>query len=101
MQGYGVGDRLAESCMAGCYDSGSALGPQQVGKASAHLLSRHLRPAQMILVAPGMSGSQRGSLGCCTACSGDAFKEVLSRLTKCSGIVVVGVGVEFTQHVSC
>ena len=57
-----------------------------------------LRPAQMTLVAPGMSGSQRGSLGCCTACSGDASKAVVSRLTKCSGIFVVGVGVEFTRH---
>ena len=60
-----------------------------------------LRPAQTALVAPGVSRSQRGSLGCCTACSGDASKAVLSRLTKCSGIVVVGVGVEPTQHISC
>ena len=60
-----------------------------------------LRPAQTALVAPGVSRSQRGSLGCCTACSGGASKAVLSRLTKCSGIVVVGVGVEPTQHISC
>ena len=40
-EGYDVGGRLAESCMDGCYDSDGALGAQQVGKASAHLLSRH------------------------------------------------------------
>ena len=33
-----------------------------------------LRPAQTILVAPGMSRSQRGSLGCCTACRDDTSK---------------------------
>ena len=40
-QGYDVGGRPAESCMDGCYASERALGAQQVGKASAHLLSRH------------------------------------------------------------
>ena len=41
MQGYDVGGGLAEGCMEGCYGSERALGAQQVGKASAHLLSRH------------------------------------------------------------
>ena len=46
----------------------------------------------MTLIAPGMLRSQRGSLGCYMACSGDASKAVLIRLTKCSEIFVVGVG---------
>ena len=41
LQGYDVGGRLAEGCMEGCYDSEGALGAQEVGKASANLLSRH------------------------------------------------------------
>ena len=101
MQGYDVGGRLAESCMEGCYDSERALGAQRVGKASGHLLSRHFAFCPDDIGCSWHVAFTAWRLGCGTACSGDAFKTVLSRLTKCSEIFVVGVGVEFTQHISC
>ena len=87
--------------MEGCYDSERALGLLQFGKASAHLLSRHFAFWPDDIGCSWHVAFTAWQLGCGTACSGDAFKAVLIRLTKCSGIFVVGVGVEFTQHISC
>ena len=64
-----------------------------MGKPAHTCYRATLRPAHAALVAPGMSCSQSGSVSCCTTCSDDASKAVLSRLTKCSGMSVVGVGV--------